>query len=90
MAAATLHCRLVTPRGVLFEGEVTMALICGAEGDFGVLPHHMWLVSDMRPGTITLQQEHKKNHFTITGGIMETRPQEGKTQCLILADDAKK
>ena len=40
---------LITPNKNLISGEFDMVVVPGEEGDFGVLPHHSNLISQIRP-----------------------------------------
>lgn len=73
----------ITPDKKVFEGEVSMVVIPGEEGEFGVLPRHMSFVSLLKPGTIKIYQGHEITQtIAITGGVAEVNPQG----CRILAD----
>ena len=48
-------CRIVTPDGVAFEGDVQMTLVTGVGGDMGALASHAPLVGDLRMGSVKVQ-----------------------------------
>ncbi len=35
---STIKLEIVTPNGVIYDGDVKVATLCGKEGEFGVLP----------------------------------------------------
>ena len=45
---------LVSPEKLLLSDDVTMVVVPGAEGDFGVLVGHAPLISPLRPGVIDI------------------------------------
>ena len=73
----------ITPEKKVFEGEVSMVVIPGEEGEFGVLPRHMSFVSLLKAGTVKIYQgQDVIQTIAITGGVAEVNPQG----CRILAD----
>jgi F-type H+-transporting ATPase subunit epsilon len=48
---------LVSPEKTVFSDHVSMVVLPGEEGDFGVLPRHADLISLLRPGLIYIYQE---------------------------------
>ena len=52
MSAEGFRLDLVCPEFRLAFEEVAMAVIPGAEGDFGVMPRHAPMVSMLRPGVV--------------------------------------
>jgi F-type H+-transporting ATPase subunit epsilon len=67
--------QLITPEKIMFEGDASMVTAPGAEGDFGVLPGHMNLISTLKPGIISIEPSAgEKREVPITGGIAEITP----------------
>ena len=48
-----------------------MVIIAGTEGDFGVLPEHAPLVSNIRPGLLEIHDSEKTEKFFLAGGFVE-------------------
>jgi len=48
----TLSLEIVTPDGLIYSGEVTQVVLPGEEGEFGVLPNHVSLLTLLRTGII--------------------------------------
>ena len=44
--------KIITPEGVLFEGESDAETFPGMAGSFDVLPHHAPLITALREGVI--------------------------------------
>ena len=60
---------LITPNKSLISGEFDMVVVPGQEGDFGVLPHHSNLISQIRPGVLNTYKNDKidKSFFIYSG-----------------------
>lgn len=85
--ADTIQLELVTPASLYFSGNITMVVIPGVEGDFGVLPNHAPLIAQIRPGIITITKEDgKEEQLFISGGYSDVNP----TRCTILAQEVLK
>ena len=81
---ATFHFDLVSPEKLAFSGEVDQVDVPGAEGDFGVLAGHAPIVSDVRPGILTVTSGGSKQKIIVLGGLAEVS-ESGMT---LLADVA--
>lgn len=78
----TITVEIITPEKTVFSGMVSMAVLPGTEGDFGVLGRHAPFASTLRAGAIKLFIDGKPSHlFTIGGGFADITPQ----RCAILA-----
>ena len=60
---------LITPNKNLISGESEMVVVPGEEGDFGVLPNHSNLISQIRPGILKIFKNNKidKSFFLYSG-----------------------
>ena len=60
---------LITPNKNLISGEFDMVVVPGEEGDFGVLPNHSNLISQIRPGVLNIYKNNKidKSFFLYSG-----------------------
>ena len=58
---------LISPKKSIFSSEVDMVVVPGVEGDFGVLPEHCPLISELRPGEIEIFNNDKKWIKTLYG-----------------------
>ncbi len=76
---------LVSPEKLLISAEVDMVLVPGAEGDFGILPGHSLLISNIRPGILEVHNDGTvEKCIFISGGIAEATPK----CCTVLAEQA--
>lgn len=68
---STMHVTIITPDETVFSGEATMVVGRALDGEFGILPHHMPLVSALVPGAIRIDHEGKSEEFILPGGFLE-------------------
>ena len=75
--AESFQFRLVTPTGVLYEGQVEQATAVGALGEFGVLPHHTDYITSIVPGVLTLRTgASSMTEYLLSGGLAEVKDGE--------------
>ncbi len=66
---------IVTPLGRIFQGEIKEATFPGIDGEFGVLDGHAPLVTNLKPGIITIKkQDGKEEVIAINWGYVEVTP----------------
>jgi F-type H+-transporting ATPase subunit epsilon len=85
--AEKLRFELVTPERLLLSEEVEMVVVPGAEGNFGALPRHAPLLSQLRPGIIEVydtRQAGVSERLFVAGGFAEVTPE----RCTVLAEEA--
>jgi F-type H+-transporting ATPase subunit epsilon len=70
---------------MVFEGDVDIVVLPGAEGEMGILPNHSPLLTTLKFGIITVRSQGNEEHFTVAGGIAEVQPEI----ITILADSAE-
>lgn len=50
--AAAFPFRLVTPTGIVFEGDAAEVSAIGPLGEFGILPEHINFITSLVPGVL--------------------------------------
>jgi len=70
---STFSLDIVTPERKVFSGQAELAIFPGADGEFGILPHHAAMVSALNPGEIKVNREQKSEYFALSGGFLEVR-----------------
>ena len=66
---------IVTPLGRIFEGEIKEATFPGSEGEFGVLEGHAPLMTNLKPGVITIKKANgKEEMIAINWGYVNVNP----------------
>jgi F-type H+-transporting ATPase subunit epsilon len=63
---ATLKFEIVTPEAKIFSDDVEMVTLTGSEGEMGILPQHMPLMTQLIGGEITVRK-HGENIFLAVG-----------------------
>lgn len=62
---------IVTPEKIIYEGDVDELYINTADGEIGILPHHVNLFTKVMPGEMKLVVGGKDQYMAITGGFLE-------------------
>ncbi|HYA33985.1 MAG TPA: ATP synthase F1 subunit epsilon [Candidatus Binataceae bacterium] len=84
--ASTFTLRLVTPTGIVFEGEVDQVNAFGPLGEFGVLPEHINFITSLAPGIAEIKMVGGDVlRYVISGGFAEVKDGE----MTLLADGAE-
>ena len=70
---STLHVRIVTPRGIYKEFDTPILNIQTTEGDQGILPEHMPLVTMLKVGKMTSDEDGKREIYAVASGLFYFR-----------------
>lgn len=81
----TMQLNVVTPDGTVFEGQVELVSVKTTEGEIGIMPMHIPLVSPLEIGAVRVTKDNKKELIAVSGGFVEVRPDEVN----ILAESAE-
>src|SRR5438309_6184940 len=84
--ADKLHVDIVTVEGRRYRGDADFVLAPGSEGELGVLPRHVPLLTPLAPGTVKVRNDGEELFFFVGGGFLEVRPD----QVTVLADAAER
>tara|TARA_B100000586_G_C19695558_1_gene255336 strand:+ start:69 stop:470 length:402 start_codon:yes stop_codon:yes gene_type:complete len=81
----TFFFELITPNKNLISDDFDMVVVPGEEGDFGVLPHHSNLISQIRPGVLnTYKNDKVDKSFFLYSGFAEV----SNNQLIVLSETA--
>lgn len=80
-----IRCEIVSQDRIVYQGDVDIVVLPGADGVFGVLPNHEPLLSVLKYGIITVRLKGEEQFFTVAGGVVEVQPD----QVTVLADAAE-
>lgn len=69
--ASLLNLKIVTPKGVIWSGEVNSVTLPGIEGELGVLPGHIPLATRISAGELSVQQGTKNFFLAVGDGFVE-------------------
>lgn len=83
---ATLNLEVVTPERTVVKEEVEMVICPGSEGEFGVLPHHVSLLSALKIGPLCYRAKGNDEVLFVSGGFVDVNGDK----CSVLAESAEK
>src|SRR5512139_957150 len=69
--AETLKLEIVTPDGRAYSDDVEMVTLTGVQGEMGILPQHIRLVTKMVPGEIVVRKGGRDLFLAVGGGFVE-------------------
>ncbi len=69
--ANTLQLEIVTPEATVFSEAVEMVTLPGVEGQMGVLPQHVRLMTKMVPGELIVRQDGQDHFMAVGEGLVE-------------------
>jgi F-type H+-transporting ATPase subunit epsilon len=69
--ADALQLDIVSPERSVYSAAASLVEVPGSEGDFGVMPGHMPLISTLRPGVVTIHAEAGFMRFFVESGYAE-------------------
>jgi F-type H+-transporting ATPase subunit epsilon len=68
---ATLKLQVTTPTGQVYSKDVDMVTLPGQEGEMGILPMHVPLITLLGDGEIIARRGQEEDHLLVTGGCAE-------------------
>lgn len=77
--------KLVSPEQHLLTELVDMVVIPGALGNFGVLPAHAPLISNLRPGLVSVYKNDTIKHIFVMSGFAHVH----ESGCTVLAESCE-
>ena len=69
--AETLRLNIVTPYETVFNEDVNMVTLPGIDGDMGVYPQHIRLITQIVPGAVIINQNGQERALAIGEGLVE-------------------
>jgi F-type H+-transporting ATPase subunit epsilon len=69
--ASTLKLQIITPDGTAYSEVVDMVTIPGIEGQMGVYPQHVPLMTQMVPGEIIVSKDGHEYSLAVGEGLVE-------------------
>jgi len=68
---STLNLQIVTPTAVVYSKDVEMVTLPAAEGQIGVYPQHVPLLTRVVPGEIIVRVGAHEEYLAVGGGLVE-------------------
>ena len=69
--ADTLKLEIVTPRAVVYSQQVQLVTLPAAEGQIGIFPHHVPLLTRVVPGEIIVRKDGQDEFLAVGEGLVE-------------------
>lgn len=69
--ASTLKLEIVTPEGVIYSQDVEMVGLQTLDGQIGILPHHVRLMTQMLPGEMKVRKDGREQFLAVGEGMVE-------------------
>jgi F-type H+-transporting ATPase subunit epsilon len=67
----TLRLEIVTPQGIVFSEDVHMVTLPGVEGQMGIYPRHVRLMTQIEPGEIIVSKDGQDRFLAVGEGLVE-------------------
>jgi F-type H+-transporting ATPase subunit epsilon len=68
---ATIKLEIVTPEAKTYSEDVDMVTLTGGDGDMGILPQHMPLMTQLVAGEITVRKNGENIHLAVGDGFVQ-------------------
>jgi len=81
----TFLVEIVTPERKVYGEQATMVVVTGSEGELGIMPNHIPLVTPLRIAPVTIKRDGSVDTVAVHGGFIEVR----KDKVVILAESAE-
>ena len=69
--ANTLKLEIVTPEGVTYSEDVEMVTLPGSEGEMGIYPNHVALMTQVTAGEVTARRQGRDEWVAVGDGFVE-------------------
>ena len=69
--AKTLKLEIVTPEGTVYSEDVDMVTLQGVEGEMGILPDHVRLMTQLVPGEMIVRKAGHDDFLAVGEGLVE-------------------
>jgi F-type H+-transporting ATPase subunit epsilon len=87
MAEKSFHLEIVTPKRIVFKGEVTSFSAPGVDGGFQVLHSHAPMLASVKIGKVKITDlSGTEFQYSISGGFVEVR----ENKVILLAETAER
>ena len=84
--AKKLNFEITTPEKVVFSEKVDEVVLPTPQGEVGILPNHIPLVSLLSPGELRIKMGDEITYMAVSDGFIEVRPDK----VVVLADTAER
>ena len=74
--ADTLRLEIVTPQATVVSDDVHMVTLPSSEGEIGIYPGHVRLITQVVPGEITITKDGTNTLLAVGEGLVEVTPKQ--------------
>ena len=75
---SSIHCRIITPRGVYKEMDTPILNLDTVDGQRGILPEHMPLVTVLKIGEMSTVENDVREEYAVAGGVVYFRDNQAE------------
>lgn len=68
---ATLRLEIVTPEKTAYSEDVDMVTLPGSEGELGVFPKHVPVLTTLKPGELRVKKDGRETFLAVGEGFVE-------------------
>jgi F-type H+-transporting ATPase subunit epsilon len=69
--ADTLRLEIITPQSIVYAEDVEMVTLPGVEGQMGVYPQHIRVITQIEPGEIIVNKGGADSYLAVGEGLVE-------------------
>ncbi len=69
--ASTLRLEIVTPETKAYSDDVEFVVLPGVEGEMGIYPMHVPLMTQIKPGELVVTKNGQRTHLAVGEGFVE-------------------
>ncbi len=66
-----LHLKVVTPEKAIFEGDAEMVSVKTLDGEIGILPYHINLMTQIVPGELRIKKGSDTTLLAVGSGLLQ-------------------
>ena len=71
MTADTIRLEIATPEAMVYSEDVEMVTLPGVEGQIGILPDHVRLMTQLVPGELIIRKQGQDDFMAVGDGLVE-------------------
>lgn len=72
--AETLRLEIITPQAIVVSEDVNMVTLPGVEGQIGIYPQHVRLITQIVPGEVIVNKDARESSYAVGEGLVEIGP----------------
>jgi len=66
-----LRLEIVTPEGTAYSDDVEMVTLTGVDGEMGIFPQHVRLMTQLTPGELVVRKGGREQFLAVGEGLVE-------------------